>query len=43
MRRTPLGYCEPRDIASAVLFFAIPVARYVTNQTIAVDAGLSIS
>ncbi len=43
IRRTPLGFCEPRDIASAVLFFATPAARYVTNQTVAVDAGFSIS
>ncbi len=42
-RITPLGFCEPRDIASAVLYFATPAARYVTNQTIAVDAGFSIS
>jgi NAD(P)-dependent dehydrogenase (short-subunit alcohol dehydrogenase family) len=35
--------CEPRDIAVAVLFFATPAARYVTNQTIAVDAGLSLT
>ena len=42
-RTTPLGFCEPRDIASAVLFFATPAARYVTNLTIAVDAGFSIS
>ncbi len=43
IRRTPLGFCEPRDIASAVLYFATPAARYVTNQTLAVDAGFSIS
>ncbi|MBU6267489.1 MAG: SDR family oxidoreductase [Sphingomonadales bacterium] len=43
-RRPPvLGFCEPRDIACAVRFFASPAARYVTNQTIAVDAGWSIS
>ena len=42
IRRTPLGFCEPRDIASAVLYFAAPAARYVTNQTLAVDAGFSI-
>ena len=43
IRRPPLGFCEPRDIAGAVLFFAAPAARYVTNQTLAVDAGFSIS
>jgi NAD(P)-dependent dehydrogenase (short-subunit alcohol dehydrogenase family) len=42
-RIPPLGMCEPRDIAGAVVFFASPVARYVTNQVIAVDAGFSIS
>lgn len=42
IRPTPLGFCEPRDIAAAVLFFATPAARYVTNQTLAVDAGFSI-
>ena len=42
-RRPPLGMCEPRDIASAVLYFATPMARYVTNQTICVDAGFSIT
>ena len=38
-----LGFCEPRDIGVGVLFFATPAARYVTNQTLAVDAGFSIS
>lgn len=42
-RRPPLGMCEPRDIASAVLYFATPAARYVTNQVICVDAGFSIT
>lgn len=42
-RRPPLGICEPRDIGSAVLYFAAPMARYVTNQTICVDAGFSIT
>jgi NAD(P)-dependent dehydrogenase (short-subunit alcohol dehydrogenase family) len=35
--------CEPRDIASAVLYFATPAARYVTNQVLCVDAGFSIT
>lgn len=43
IRRPPLGFCEPRDIASAVLYFATPAARFVTNQALAVDAGFSIS
>jgi len=42
-RRPPLGMCEPRDIGSAVLYFAVPAARYVTNQTICVDAGFSVT
>ena len=43
MRPPPLGMCEPRDIGDAVLFFASPAARRVTNQTLAVDAGWSLS
>jgi NAD(P)-dependent dehydrogenase (short-subunit alcohol dehydrogenase family) len=43
-RRPPLAViCEPRDIGAAVLFFASPAARYVTNQVIAVDAGFSLT
>ncbi|MBV1686652.1 SDR family oxidoreductase [Novosphingobium sp. G106] len=42
-RRPPLGMCEPRDIGSAVLYFATPMARYATNQTICVDGGFSIT
>jgi NAD(P)-dependent dehydrogenase (short-subunit alcohol dehydrogenase family) len=42
-RRPPLGVCEPRDIGAAVLFFASPAARYVTNQTLAVDGGWSVT
>jgi 2-deoxy-D-gluconate 3-dehydrogenase len=42
-RKPPLGMCEPRDIGSAVLFFASTEARYVTNQVIAVDAGFSLT
>jgi NAD(P)-dependent dehydrogenase (short-subunit alcohol dehydrogenase family) len=38
-----LGRCEPRDIAAAVLFFASPAARFVTNQVLTVDAGWSVS
>jgi NAD(P)-dependent dehydrogenase (short-subunit alcohol dehydrogenase family) len=43
IRRPLLGFCEPRDIGAAVLFFATPAARYVTNQAIAVDAGFSLA
>ena len=42
-RRPPLGICEPRDIGAAVLFFASPAARYITNQVLAVDGGFSIT
>jgi NAD(P)-dependent dehydrogenase (short-subunit alcohol dehydrogenase family) len=42
-RPPPLGMCQPADIAGAVLYFASPVARYCTNQTLCVDAGWSIS
>jgi NAD(P)-dependent dehydrogenase (short-subunit alcohol dehydrogenase family) len=42
-RQPPLGWCEPRDIAAAVLFFASPAARFVTNQVLTVDAGWSVS
>jgi NAD(P)-dependent dehydrogenase (short-subunit alcohol dehydrogenase family) len=42
-RRPPLGMCEPGDIGSAVLYFATPAARYVTNQVLCVDAGFSIT
>jgi NAD(P)-dependent dehydrogenase (short-subunit alcohol dehydrogenase family) len=42
-RRPPLGMCEPRDIGAAVLFFASPAARYITNQVLAVDGGWSLT
>ncbi|WP_428310638.1 SDR family NAD(P)-dependent oxidoreductase [Hydrocarboniphaga sp.] len=42
-RKPPLGMCEPQDIAAAVLFFASPAARYVTNQSLTVDAGASLT
>lgn len=42
-RKPPLGHCTPRDIASAVLYFATPMARLVTNQVIAVDGGFTVS
>ena len=42
-RRPPLGICQPRDIGSAVLYFATPMARYATNQTLCVDGGFSIT
>lgn len=42
-RKPPLGYCTPRDIASAVLYFATPMARLVTNQVLAVDGGFTVT
>jgi NAD(P)-dependent dehydrogenase (short-subunit alcohol dehydrogenase family) len=42
-RRPPLGLCEPRDIGDAVLFFASPAAQRITNQSLAVDAGWSLT
>jgi NAD(P)-dependent dehydrogenase (short-subunit alcohol dehydrogenase family) len=42
-RRPPLGLCEPRDIGAAVLFFATPAARSITNQVLAVDGGFSVT
>jgi len=42
-RRPPLGLSTPRDIAAAVLFFATPAARAVTDQVIAVDGGFSLT
>lgn len=41
-RVRPLGFCEPADIAAAVLYFAVPAARFTTNQVLAVDAGFSV-
>lgn len=42
-RAVPLGMCEAKDIAAAVLYFAAPAARRVTNQVLAVDGGFSIT
>jgi NAD(P)-dependent dehydrogenase (short-subunit alcohol dehydrogenase family) len=42
-RPQPLGLCDPRDIGFGVLCFAVPAARQMTNQVLAVDAGFSIS
>ncbi|MFF2111605.1 SDR family NAD(P)-dependent oxidoreductase [Rhodococcus koreensis] len=39
---TPLGrLAEPSDIASALLYLSLPLARHVTGQDIVVDGGLS--
>lgn len=42
-RSLPLGMCEPQDIAAAVLYFASPGARRITNQVLAVDGGFSVT
>jgi NAD(P)-dependent dehydrogenase (short-subunit alcohol dehydrogenase family) len=42
-RRPPLGLSTPRDVAAAVLFFATPAARAVTDQVVAVDGGFSLT
>jgi len=42
-RTPPLGRCEPSDIGGAVLYFASALAARVSNQTLAVDGGWSIS
>jgi Tropinone reductase 1 len=41
--RTPLGrVAEPREVATAVAFLALPAASYITGQCLAVDGGFSI-
>jgi NAD(P)-dependent dehydrogenase (short-subunit alcohol dehydrogenase family) len=42
-RAPPLEMSKPCDIAAAVYFFAIPAARCITNQVIAVDGGFSVT
>jgi NAD(P)-dependent dehydrogenase (short-subunit alcohol dehydrogenase family) len=42
-RPQPLGLCDPRDIGCAVRFFATPAAHRITNQTVAVDGGFSLT
>lgn len=42
-RPTPFGLQDAREIGAAVLYFASPAARPVTNQVLAVDGGFSIA
>jgi NAD(P)-dependent dehydrogenase (short-subunit alcohol dehydrogenase family) len=42
-RSPPFGMAEPEDIGAAVLFFASPAGRKLTNQVLAVDGGWSIT
>jgi NAD(P)-dependent dehydrogenase (short-subunit alcohol dehydrogenase family) len=37
----PLGYGQPQDIASALLYLASGAARWITGAELAVDGGLS--
>jgi 3-oxoacyl-[acyl-carrier protein] reductase len=43
MKQIPLASLgQPDDVASAVLFFASPAARYITGQVLAVDGGMAM-
>lgn len=43
LARTPMGrVAEPREVATAVAFLAMPAASYITGQCLSVDGGMSI-
>lgn len=42
-RQTPFGFQQPHEIGAAVLFFASPATRPITNQVLAIDGGFSVS
>lgn len=42
--RTPLRRIgEPKEVASAVVFFCLPAASYITGQVISVDGGMTVN
>ncbi|ARN73261.1 SDR family oxidoreductase [Oceanicoccus sagamiensis] len=41
---SPLGFaCMPEDIADSIIFLLSDEARYITGQTLAIDAGITTS
>jgi NAD(P)-dependent dehydrogenase (short-subunit alcohol dehydrogenase family) len=42
MAMLPVPWVEPIDISNAPLFLVSDEARYITGQTISVDAGMSV-
>jgi NAD(P)-dependent dehydrogenase (short-subunit alcohol dehydrogenase family) len=41
--KTPLGRpCLPEDVARAALFFASPIAEYVTGHMLILDGGVGV-